>query len=135
MIKDSLHKTIIEENIKNNKITNINPPIPKFTITMGPIAVPIIVPTAIKAILNDMALARSSSPTSVVIHVIGVGINPIAANRHIKKRKMVKMLSGSSVVNPVRTGVIKSNSNKKNAIKTSKLVPTKPIIKTGLILQ
>ena len=55
-------KIITEENIKNNKITSINPPIPKFTITMGPIAVPIIVPTAIKAILKDIALARSSSP-------------------------------------------------------------------------
>ena len=72
-----------------------NPLIPKLTIINGPMMVPMIVPIAISAIRNDMALARSSSPTRTVIHVIGVGINDIAINKDNTNTQIVNILMGS----------------------------------------
>lgn len=97
--------------------------------------VPIMVPTAINAILKDSAFPKSFSPMMVVIHIIGVGINEMVANRHNIKTAIAKILNGSEDCKPLSNGAIRLNSNKIVIYPTKKHVPIKPINNTGLIFQ
>ena len=107
------------ETIKNRKTTNRRPITPNSPMIKPPIKVPVIVPRAMMASLNDIALATFSFPTRSTIQAIGVGIKDMAlntSNKIIPERRRMKTFP---LINPSRKTDNCSNWNNKIKINNS----------------